>query len=814
MKRLLCLLLGLMMASASLTAAYAADDVSQNAEEAPVSDAPGEASPPQENMIPQITRITPANGGILIRFTAFDGAAAYRVFAKKADGSGWKGLGDTSDLSFTYTGAVPYRTDCYTVRALDDNGAFCSGYDAQGFAYTYLPPPALLSAECINGGIRLSWRPVDSAPGYRVYLKNADGWKLLGETASTSFTHTRVIYGRYTYTVQVYDREKGEALSFFDRGGITAQYIVPPRITACTPVQDGTLVTWKAVKGGVRYRLFCKNGSGWKAIGTTAGTSLTHTNPTPGEETVYTVRVTDANGNYISGYDPVGFASAYYAVPTPLSAQSVDGGVKISWDAVDGAKAYRVYVRNGSGWKGLGNTAATSFTDSNVISGSSYTYTVRAIDPDTGKLLSFFDRTGVSVRYVAAPVITGFTPAENGTAVTWGAVSGAQMYRLFYHNGTGWKTIGTTSGTSLTHTNPVDGKEYRYTVRATDANGNYISGFNAAGWTYRYIAPPAAVTVRKSQDGSVIEWEPVANAAAYCLYRKSFGGSWTAIARTQGTSFTDTAAPADTLCTYTLRTLDAEGQLSSYYLKDTLYYYNGALANGRLPAGGTTLVFSDGRIRQGYVTAGGKTYYYSASGTLMKNGVVGSESEGYRYADASGAIDMTARLAVTQDGVNWNVLDGVAYRVTTDKELTLHRALRLVSRLTLTTDTKAQKLRKCFDYLQTQTYECNPRVPHYRGMDWPIIYANDIFTTDGGNCFSYAAAFAFMAKAIGYTDVYACHSGGHGWTEIGGLVYDSEWQRSHPERNYFGVSYYTPMDVDYLGVKEKFPYNAWMHVAV
>ncbi len=222
----------------------------------------------------------------------------------------------------------------------------------------------------------------------------------------------------------------------------------------------------------------------------------------------------------------------------------------------------------------------------------------------------------------------------------------------------------------------------------------------------------------------------------------------------------------------------------------------------------------NGYVRQGYVTVDGKTYYYNSAGNLVKDGIVGTAAEGYRYADKNGVIDNTARLAVTSGGYDWNVIDGRATKVSTAKDRTMFRALRQVGRLTSATDTKEQKLRKCFNYLQTETYEYNPRVPHYRGMDWPVIYADDIFTTGGGNCLSYAAAFAFMAKAIGFDDVYACHSGGHGWTEIGGLIYDSEWQRSNHNYSYYGLSYYTETDVNYLAVKQSFPYNAWMHIEI
>ena len=764
---------------------------------------------------PHITSIIPADKGIKISFTAYESAAKYRVFYKKSDGSGWKGIGDTTSLSFVRTGCTPYTSDIYTVRAIGANGKFCSDYDKQGYRYYYLPVPNLKKAEATEEGIRVTWNAVNGAPGYRFYVKTANGWKLLAEPKTYYYVDTTAQSGvKNTYTVKVYDTEKQEALSYFDRTGISATYIATPQIISCTPVQGGMKVSWNAVGGAVKYRLFYKTETAWKTIGNTTSTSFVHTNPVMGQEYIYTVRVTDANGKYISGYDKAGFAATCLANPTLRKAESVNGGVKVSWDPVEGAAAYRVYVKNGSGWKGLGNTAETSWLDETALSGGTYTYTVRAIDPETGEMRSYFDRAGISTRYIATPQIISFTPVEGGTKVTWSAVDGAVKYRLFYKTETAWKTIGNTTAATFTHTNPEQGQKYIYTVRVTDASGKYISSYNAAGWAYRYIAPPAIASVTKADEGTVVEWEPVEGAAGYRLYRKSFGASWKALVNTAETSYADVDAPADTLYTYTLRTLDDEGRLNSFHLKDTPYYYNGELADGSIPYNGATIRFVSGYVRQGYVTVDGKTYYYDSTGTLKKNGIVGTAAEGYRYADQNGVIDNTARLAVTSGGYDWNVLDGKATKVSTEKDRTMFRALKLMNKLTSTTDTKAQKLKKCFNYLQTETYEYNPRVPHYRGMDWPIVYANDIFTTNGGNCLSYAAAFAFMAKAIGYDDVYACHSGGHGWTEIGGLIYDSEWQRSNHKYSYYGLSYYTETDVDYLAVKQNFPYSAWMHIEI
>lgn len=611
-----------------------------------------------------------------------------------------------------------------------------------------------------------------------------------------------------------------------------------PRITNIYPAQDGVTISFTAYPGASKYRIFIRktDGTGWRSIADTAELTYTRTGITAYTTDTYTVRAIGADGRYLSDYDKTGYTYTYLPAPQLMSVVVVNGGVKLTWNPVKGAPCYRVFVKNGSGWKGIVTTDATSYIDRGVTSGSSYTYTVRVLDVDRKTSLSYYLRTGITAQYVAAPQITSCIPVEDGVLVSWGKVAGAAKYRLFVRGTLGWTAVGTTDGASLTHTGIASGSDCTYTVRALGADGKYVSSYDAVGTTCRYVSAPELTGIVKTAQGVTLSWSRVTGAAGYRVYRRTFGNAWTAVADTVAPSYRDRGCPKNALCSYAICAIGADRQPVSGCRQDVPYYYNGALANGAIPFRGTTLNFKDGNLRQGYVTLNGKTYYYDENGVLMKDGIVGSEQEGWRYADKDGVIDMSytgivqingvyryfkdglmdtvSRIAVTYGGSDWNVLSGTAYRVTTEKDKTLHRALKLVAQLTTPSMTKEQKLRACFNYLQTETYESNPRVPHYRGMDWPVVYANDIFLKGGGNCFSYAAAFGFMAKAIGYTDVYGCHSGGHGWTEIGGLVYDAEWQRSHHRYSYYGLSYYTGTDVAYLSVKQNFPYNAWMHVEI
>ncbi len=205
----------------------------------------------------------------------------------------------------------------------------------------------------------------------------------------------------------------------------------------------------------------------------------------------------------------------------------------------------------------------------------------------------------------------------------------------------------------------------------------------------------------------------------------------------------------------------------------------------------------------GYAEENGVLKYY-INGVVQTNTVVGSDEEGYCYAEADGAIDRGYCDGVTVDGSDWIIIEGTAYRVLTDSDKCLFAAAKDVAKCTQSGMTRAEKLKKCFDYIKSNYLEGvlhNPPYP-YSEPDWPVVYANDIFVDGMGDCYSFGAAFAYMGRAIGYTEVYACHSGGHGWTEIEERTYDPEWSMHSNNYSYYGMRYDEECDVPYASAIE------------
>ncbi len=211
-----------------------------------------------------------------------------------------------------------------------------------------------------------------------------------------------------------------------------------------------------------------------------------------------------------------------------------------------------------------------------------------------------------------------------------------------------------------------------------------------------------------------------------------------------------------------------------------------------------------GRMATGWQTIGSKTYYFEKSGKKK-----GQMATGWRTIEKKKYYFIPSGKNAGQMATGWQMFGKTCYyfnskgvlntkktvntsrngdKTGSAKTKTMRRAQAIVAQITTDKMTKAQKLKVCFDYVMKTYTGRRPRTPHYCGDDWPVVYANDMFLDGSGNCFSYAAAFAFMAKACGYENVYACNSTGHGWAEIDGKIYDPEEYRN-TKYKYYGTSY-------------------------
>ena len=278
--------------------------------------------------------------------------------------------------------------------------------------------------------------------------------------------------------------------------GAVSSNLATPKISKTENVNGGVKLTWSKVKGAEKYRVYYKGSKGWTRMVDTTSTSYIDKDVSSGKNYTYTVRCINSSATkFTSGYDSKGKSVKYISAPKITKAESVDGGVKISWNKSNGAEQYRVYYKGRKGWTRMVDTTSTSYIDKDVSSGKNYTYTVRCLNKSKNKFTSGYNSTGKSIKYVSAPKISKTEATYNSITLNWDKVNGAEKYRVYRRGEKGWSRLFDTTSTTFTDTNLYADTEYTYTVRCINSSANkFTSGYNSKGFTVTTLSAPAEHT--------------------------------------------------------------------------------------------------------------------------------------------------------------------------------------------------------------------------------------------------------------------------------------------------------------------------------
>jgi len=354
-------------------------------------------------------------------------------------------------------------TYTYLVRGFVSSGVE-SGDSNIVVASPMLPAPTGLVATAGDSQVALSWNGVSGATGYQIFR---NGTQIGSTTTRTTYTDTNALNGTtYSYTVRTVSSgttSTDSAAASATPTGSAVTLSTPTNVVA-TGAANAVSVTWSAVPNATGYTVY-RNGS---VLGTTTTTTYNDTTAAIGTQYSYTVVAT--RGNVSSPTSAASTASALPAAPTNFAAVASSGQVGLSWNAVAGATSYQVW-RNGAQ---LATVAAgtTSYNDSAVTNGTSYTYTVRTV---VGSAVSLDSSSQtVTPQNAAAPLTapTGLAATQTtnlntgGFELTWTAVSGAASYTI-YSDGVQAGTAST--NTWIPATAPALSTSHSYTVMANGA---------------------------------------------------------------------------------------------------------------------------------------------------------------------------------------------------------------------------------------------------------------------------------------------------------------------------------------------------------
>ncbi len=278
--------------------------------------------------------------------------------------------------------------------------------------------------------------------------------------------------------------------------------------------------------------------------------------------------------------------------PSGLLATAASGTqINLSWTASTdnvGVTSYLIERCQGSGcttFAQVGTATGTTFGNTGLTSGASYSYRVRATDA-AGNFSSYSNTASATTPDTQAPTVPGgigaLATSTSQIAVTWTASTdnvAVTGYRVERCQGAGCTTfvqVGTPTTPGFNDSGLSANTSYSYRVRATDAAGN-LSGYSAVASATTQATPdtqaptvPANVNAAAVSSSQIsVTWNASTDNVGVTGYRveRCQGAGCTTFGQVgtpTGTSFTDAGLSASTSYSYRVRATDAAGNLSGF----------------------------------------------------------------------------------------------------------------------------------------------------------------------------------------------------------------------------------------------------------
>lgn len=511
---------------------------------------------------PVINTLENAVDGVKISWGAANGADFYNILRREQGQTEWQQIAKRSqsaDTVYVDTTVVDGVTYEYDINSATDS--FVSTTGDSGKSITYVAAPSITSVTNTLSGIKLEWSSHDKATHYIIYRKYVGFDAQLieyAEASGTTFLDTNVTAGKtYVYSVKACTNY---GTSAYNPNGFSAVRVPSTEVSSLELQQNGIKVSWVQVSGVNGYTVYRKpsTGTSWTKLTTLDSTASSYidTDLASGGEFCYAVCPV------ISVYEGAKIQSdAIYFIKTPtgITLQNLREGIEIKWNVSNGAVNYEVWRldTNGSFVK-LADVSDTSYLDTDVVLGGTYTYAVKAVSSKGESILS--DGT---VQFIRIGEIGKATPqiAPGGIMVTWDVAPAVDSYAVFRNINGEWEQIATVLDAVYLDADVISNVTYSYAVAAIIGESRGIVNTDAPQ-ELKYIAPPVSVTASNGAGYTKVSWSAVDGAKSYYVYKtEDVEGASPELVRVvpaDTLSYTDKIVEGGKTYIYTVKTNDGE----------------------------------------------------------------------------------------------------------------------------------------------------------------------------------------------------------------------------------------------------------------
>jgi fibronectin type 3 domain-containing protein len=473
-----------------------------------------------------ITLTSPTANQFQVNWTAPSGSSSVDILYGTTSGSYTTTLSaQTSPLVIT---GLSENTTYYVIaRATNNVGSGATVNSAQVSLKTPPLAPTSLVATAGAAQVGLNWSPVTGAADYKVFRGTVSGalTQIGTSSGSTAYLDTTVVSGTtYFYAVK---STNGNDSVYSNQ--ITVRPISAFTLSSAVAASTSSVnLVWTTATGATSYEVQYGTSSGVylaSITGVTSPYTLTGLNP----NTTYYISIKASNtvyaGTAVSSNERI--VATPTSAPSSLTASASPGQTLLNWSSVTGATSYNIYRGTTSGTYSLIKSANVSldYTDTTIIDGTQYYYVVRAFNGSESA-----NSSEATARSISTVTVTSTAPTSSTLQLTWAAPTGGQTYDVLYGTTTGVYTTISNVTSPYTITGLTENTLYYFVVNAKNTIGLGSSRQSAEGSKITPTSAPSLLTSSAIPGSVTLNWQPVAGATSYKVYRGTTSGSYTLIA--------------------------------------------------------------------------------------------------------------------------------------------------------------------------------------------------------------------------------------------------------------------------------------------
>lgn len=367
-----------------------------------------------------------------------------------------------------------------------------------------------LTSRVTNNTATLTWNKVTNATGYEIQVKVAGSqYETIGKVTRTNvnikgvqssttyyarvrayqIVNGRTTYGEYSNEIKL---QASNSNNNNNNNNVSLGQVTNLTVTNVTGSQ--ATLTWNRVNNATSYEIYVKVGNGsYQSLGAVQSNSVRINKLQAG--TIYVVKVRALNGQKVGNFsNEVRFTvnannnnnNTVLGQVTNLKLNSVtETQANLSWNRVDNATSYEIYVKQGNGsYQAIGTITNTNVRINNLQAGTTYSVKVRALNEQKAGSFSnevTFKTNSNNTNVTTLDKVTNLKSSnieKTQATFTWNKVSNASGYEIYLKGTNGsYEYLGNVVNNNVRINNLQEGTTYSVKVRAyLIQNGRTIYG--------------------------------------------------------------------------------------------------------------------------------------------------------------------------------------------------------------------------------------------------------------------------------------------------------------------------------------------------